>query len=121
MNGLLDGLKALGPGRLAAMGAVAAAMLGLLALLMLRAPADHMALLYADLDPREAGQVVDVLDRQHVPHQLAAGGAQILVPGDEVARLRLLLLPPLLLLLIRQLLPMLLFRKLLTRLPLART
>lgn len=91
MNGLLDGLKALGPGRLAAMAAVAAAMLGLLALLMLRAPADHMALLYADLDPREAGQVVDVLEHQHVPHQLAAGGGQILVPGEEVARMRLLL------------------------------
>ena len=73
------------------MAAVAAAMLGLLALLMLRTPADHMALLYADLDPREAGQVIDVLERQHVPHQLAAGGGQIMVPADQVARLRLLL------------------------------
>lgn len=91
MNGLLDGLKALGPGRLVAMAAVAAAMLGLLALLMLRAPTERMALLYADLDPREAGQVVEVLERQHVPHQLAGSGGQIMVPSDQVARLRLLL------------------------------
>ena len=77
MNGLLDGLKALGPGRLVAMAAVAAAMLGLLTLLMLRAPTERMALLYADLDPREAGQVVEVLERQHVPHQLAGAGGQI--------------------------------------------
>jgi flagellar M-ring protein FliF len=91
MNGLLEGLKALGPGRLAAMGAVAAAMFGLLALLMLHAPSDRMALLYADLDPREAGQVVDLLERQHVQHLLAGGGSQIMVPADQVARLRLLL------------------------------
>jgi len=91
VNGLLDGLKALGAGRLAAMGAVGTAMLGLLALLMLHAPTERMALLYADLDAREAGQVVDVLDHQHVAHQLAAGGTQIMVPGDQVARLRLLL------------------------------
>ncbi len=91
MNGLLEGLKALGPGRLAAMGAVAAAMLGLLALLMLHTPSDHMALLYADLDPREAGQVVELLERQHVPHQLAGGGSQIMVAADQVPRLRLML------------------------------
>ncbi len=91
MNGLLEGLRALGAGRLVAMGAVAAGMLGLLALLMLRSPTDHMALLYADLDAREAGQVVDLLERQHVPHQLAGGGGQIMVPADQVPRLRLLL------------------------------
>jgi flagellar M-ring protein FliF len=91
VNGLLEGLKALGPGRLAAMGSVAAAMFALLALLVLRTPTDHMALLYADLDPRDAGQVVDVLERQHVPHQVSAGGGQIMVPADQVARLRLLL------------------------------
>ena len=91
MNGLLEGLKALGPGRLTAMAAVAAAMLGLLALLMLHSPADQMALLYADLDPREAGQMVELLERQHVPHQLAGGGSQIMVPADQVARLRLML------------------------------
>jgi len=91
VNGLLEGLKALGAARLAAMAAVAAAMMGLLALLMLHAPADRMSLLYADLDPREAGQVVELLERQHVPHQLAAGGGQIMVPAEQVARLRLLL------------------------------
>lgn len=91
MNGLLEGLRALGAGRLVAMGAVAIGMLGLLAMLMLRSPNDRMSLLYADLDPREAGQVVDLLERQHVPHQLAGGGGQIMVPADQVARLRLLL------------------------------
>lgn len=91
VNGFLEGLKALGPGRLTAMGAVAIAMLGLLALLMLHGPTEQMALLYADLDSREAGQIVDILERQHIPHQLSAGGAQVLVPADQVSRVRLLL------------------------------
>ncbi|CAH2600385.1 Flagellar M-ring protein [Rhodovastum atsumiense] len=91
MKALLDGLKALGTARLAAMAAVGAGMLGLLALLMLRGPTERMALLYAELDPREAGQMAELLDRQRVPHQLGAGGAQILVPADQVARARLLL------------------------------
>ncbi len=73
------------------MGAVAIAMLGLLALLMLHGPTAQMALLYADLDSREAGQIVDILERQHIPHQLSAGGAQVLVPADQVSRVRLLL------------------------------
>lgn len=91
MNGFLDGLKALGPGRLTAMGAVAIAMLGLLAMLMLHGPTERMALLYSDLDPREAGQIVDMLDHQHIPHQLGAGGAEVLVPSDQVPEVRLLL------------------------------
>lgn len=91
MNSFLEGLKALGPGRLTAMGAVAIAMLGLLAMLMLHGPTEKMALLYSDLDTREAAQIVDTLDRQHIPHQLGAGGTEILVPGDRVPETRLLL------------------------------
>lgn len=91
MTALLEGLKVLGAARLAAMAAVAAGMLGLLGMLMLRTPAEHMALLYADLDPREAGQVTETLERQHVAHQIGSGGTEILVPADQVTRLRLLL------------------------------
>ncbi|HUA89539.1 MAG TPA: flagellar basal-body MS-ring/collar protein FliF [Steroidobacteraceae bacterium] len=91
MNGILEGLKALGPGRLIAMAAVAVGMLGLLAVLSLRGGGDHMALLYADLDARDAGQIDDLLTRQHITHQLGVNGAEILVPADQVARTRVLL------------------------------
>ncbi len=92
MNSILDGLKALGPGRLAALGLVSVAMLGLLGVLMLRgAGTDRMALLYADLDLREAGQIAEHLDAAHIPHQSAGSGAQIMVPADQVTRARLLL------------------------------
>ncbi len=91
MNGVLEGLKALGPARIVAMAAVALGMLGLLAVLSLRGGGERMALLYADLDSREAGQIVDTLEHQHIAHQLGADGSEILVPADQVARARLLL------------------------------
>ncbi len=92
MKSILDGLKALGPGRLAALAIVSMAMLGLLSVLMLRGGgSDRMALLYADLDLREAAQIAEHLDAAHIPHQSAGGGAQIMVPADQVTRARLLL------------------------------
>ena len=54
MKALVDGLRALGPARLAAMGAVALGMLGMLALMVLRGGTEPMALLYGDLDLRDA-------------------------------------------------------------------
>jgi flagellar M-ring protein FliF len=50
-----------------------------------------MALLYSDLDLREAAQINDVLDRQKIAHQIGPGGNQILVSSDQVAQARLLL------------------------------
>jgi flagellar M-ring protein FliF len=89
---LLDGLKALGPARLAALGVVALAMLCLLAVLSLRSGvSDQMALLYGDLDLHDSAQVVDHLNRQHIPYRLAAQGGQILVPANQVADARLAL------------------------------
>ena len=84
MTALLEGLKALGPARLAAMGAVALGLLALLAVMVLRAgSSDQMALLYGDLDPRDAGQIVEQLNRRHIPYRLGGGGGQILVPAPD--------------------------------------
>ena len=71
MAALLEGFKALGVGRLIAMAAVAGAMLLILAFLAMRGGSnDHMALLYADMDPRESAQVVDQLDKAHITHEV---------------------------------------------------
>ena len=92
MKAVLEGLKALGPARLAAMGAVGLGLMALLAVMMLRAGSgDQMALLYGDLDPRDAGQIVEQLNRRHVPYRLGGGGGQILVPADQVPETRMLL------------------------------
>jgi flagellar M-ring protein FliF len=91
MKALVDGLRALGPARLAAMGAVALGMLGMLALMVLRGGTEPMALLYGDLDLRDASQVVDQLTRQHIPYRIAGNGSQIMVAADQVPEARIAL------------------------------
>jgi flagellar M-ring protein FliF len=91
MSGLLEGLKALGPARLAAMGAVGAGVLALLLVLALRGGTTRMGLLYGDLDLREAAQIAEVLDKQHIPHQSSPSGTEILVPVEQIPNARMLL------------------------------
>ena len=74
MKAALDGLKALGPARLAAMAAVALGMLGLFAFLLLRSGTEQMALLYGELDLRDAAQVTEQLGRQHIPYRIGGQG-----------------------------------------------
>ncbi len=91
MKALLESLRSLGALKLGAMAAVTLISFGLLAFVAMRGGDGPMALLYADLELREAGQVVDQLERARIPHQLDAGGTRILVPADQVSRARLLL------------------------------
>jgi len=92
MKPILDGFRALGPARLMALGMVGAGMLVMLTLLALRGgtPAQQ-ALLYGDLDMREAGQMADALDHAHIPHQELGNGDRIMVSAADVARARMLL------------------------------
>jgi flagellar M-ring protein FliF len=92
MKPILEGLQALGAGRLMALGTVGVGMLVMLALLALHGGApSRLALLYADLDMREASQIADALDRAHIAHEEPGQGDRVLVPATEVARARLLL------------------------------
>ncbi|NOG71824.1 flagellar basal-body MS-ring/collar protein FliF [Roseicella sp. DB1501] len=91
MGGVIAGLKALGPKRLLALGGVGVVLLGLLAVLALRASEPEMAPLFGELEPRDAAAVVAALERQKIPYRLAAGGTQVLAPAEQAPRLRLLL------------------------------
>ena len=91
LTAILASLRGFGAARLIAMAAVGATLIGLLGFLALHAPTARMDLLYADLDMREAGQMVDQLEHEHITHELAAGGTTIRVASDAVARARLLL------------------------------
>jgi flagellar M-ring protein FliF len=48
-----------------------------------------MALLYSDLELRDSGQIVQKLEGMGVPYQVRGDGGQILVPSDQVAKLRM--------------------------------
>jgi flagellar M-ring protein FliF len=91
MKPLVDGMKALGPARLAALAAVGLGTLALLAVLSLSRSVGPFALLYAGLDLRDSGQMADQLGRAHIPYHLEAAGTEIMVPADQVPQARVLL------------------------------
>lgn len=85
----MQSIARLGATRLVAVLGVGAAMVAFFVFLTTRIAAPAMSLLYADLDLKDSAQIVQKLDAMSVPYQLKGDGSQILVPGDQVARLRM--------------------------------
>ncbi len=88
MNALIEPLRNLGPMRLAVMGGVAALLLLFFIFLIARMSATDMALLYGDLDLTDSGRIAAELDGMQVPFEVRADGGSIMVPADQVDRLR---------------------------------
>jgi flagellar M-ring protein FliF len=85
----VENLRGLGPGKLAALGAVVAVTLGLMAWLAASMTKPTMTLLYGGLEPSVAGEVIRQLDELRVPHEVQ--GDAILVPSAERDRVRMAL------------------------------
>jgi len=85
----MQSIARLGATRLVAILGVGAAMVAFFVFLTTRIATPAMSLLYADLDLKDSAQIVQKLDAMSVPYQLKGDGSQILVPGDQVARLRM--------------------------------
>jgi flagellar M-ring protein FliF len=82
-------LRAFGLWRVGALAGTALLVLGLLTWFVMRANQPVMGLLYADLEQRDAGQVVAALDRAKVPYTVESNGSRIMVPADQIGRVRL--------------------------------
>jgi len=67
---------------------VAASTIAFFIYLTSRLATPDMALLYADLDPQESGQIVSRLEQMEVSYKLGRDGSQIHVPSDQVGRMR---------------------------------
>ncbi|MBV8791399.1 MAG: flagellar M-ring protein FliF [Pseudolabrys sp.] len=89
MQGFFGFVKSLGAARLAAMGAVTAALIGFFAFLMLQFATPQMVPLFTDLSMDDSSAIIRDLERQAVPYQMKNDGAIIMVPKDRVARLRM--------------------------------
>jgi flagellar M-ring protein FliF len=88
---MLAGASRLTTGQKLALAAAFVATAGALLLLSRSNSAGPMAVLYADLDSATAAEVVDALDAQGVPYELADGGRTIRVPKAELYETRLAL------------------------------
>jgi flagellar M-ring protein FliF len=91
VQGLLDILKRLGPGRLAAMAAVTVALIGFFAFVITQFSRPQMSPLFTGLDIKDSAAIVKELDASGVAFELRGDGSSILVPSDKVARLRMAL------------------------------
>lgn len=91
MKRFLDSLLSLGAPRLLGISGVGLAVLAILGVVAMRAGTQPMVLLYGDLELSDSGQVSAALDKLHVVYEIKGGGSQILVPSDDVDRLRLAL------------------------------
>jgi flagellar M-ring protein FliF len=72
-----------------AMAAVAAALIGFFAFLILRVTAVPMTPLFTDLSFEDSSAIIRDLERQTIPYQIRNDGAIVLVPKDAVTRLRM--------------------------------
>jgi flagellar M-ring protein FliF len=75
--------------RLLGLGGAALVVLAIVGAVALRGNTQPMSLLYGDLELRDSAQVAAALDKLHVAYDVRDNGAQIMVPSDQVDRLRL--------------------------------
>jgi len=89
LNAFLQALQGVGVARVLMLLMVTASVIGLLGYFGTRLTQPPMTILYGDLDPKDAGQIVSRLETMAVPYELRAGGTQIFVPSDKALRLRM--------------------------------
>ncbi len=89
LQGLADLLKSFGPGRIAAMIAVATMLVGFFGFVILRVTSPQMTTLFTDLSYEDSSAIIKDLDRQAIPYEIRNDGAIIMVPKDKVTKLRL--------------------------------
>lgn len=89
MGSLLQILRNLGPSKILAVGIVMLGIMGFFAYLIGNASTPSFSLLYAQVEPNEAGRILEKLDAMGIPNQARGDGTQIYVPSDRVARIRM--------------------------------
>jgi flagellar M-ring protein FliF len=91
VNGLAQTLRNLGLVRLGALILVAALSVGFFGFITQRIATPGYGLLYGGLEAKDSGELVQKLEALNIPYELKSDGAAIMVPIDQVARLRMLL------------------------------
>ena len=91
MNAMVESLRELSPVKLAALVGTAVLLIGFFVFLSTNLSSPMMAPLYTNLSPEEGGKIVEELEKQNIPYQLGGNGTQVMVPTDQVLRLRMTL------------------------------
>jgi flagellar M-ring protein FliF len=89
VQGFFAFVRSLGSARLAAMAAVALMLAGFFSFLIVRVTTPQMVPLFTDLSIDDSASIIKDLERQGVTYSLKEDGAIVMVPKDQVARLRM--------------------------------
>ncbi|HKR90353.1 MAG TPA: flagellar basal-body MS-ring/collar protein FliF [Phenylobacterium sp.] len=90
MSKVLAALQKFGIGRLVALLGIAAGVAAALVAVTMNL-GEPKALLYANLDLKEAGSITQALDQAGIKYEVKGDGSTIMVPRDQVASTRLML------------------------------
>lgn len=88
---VIASLQALGPIRLAFMAIVSLIMIGFFIFLSVRMGSSGMTPLFTGLSMEDSAEVISELDQRNIQYEIRGNGAQILVPADDVLKLRMAL------------------------------
>ncbi|AMN44295.1 flagellar basal-body MS-ring/collar protein FliF [Rhodoplanes sp. Z2-YC6860] len=89
MQAFITFFRTLGITRIIALGGVGLALMGFFAFLIMRAAAPQMVPLFTDLSVEDSSAIIKDLERQGIPYDLKSDGAIVLVPREQVPRLRM--------------------------------
>lgn len=89
MNAMVQSLKEFNQVKLASMVGAAVVMVAFFAYISLRVAAPTLAPLYNSVPVEDGGKIVSELELQNIPYELRRNGTQIMVPSDQVDKLRL--------------------------------
>lgn len=89
MSTMTDSFREMGQVKLAALGLTAVLLIGFFVFLSLRISSPVMSPLYTGLSMEDSSKIVEELEKKNIPYELGVNGTQVLVPSDQVMRLRL--------------------------------
>ena len=89
MNNLLQSLKSLSPGRLAAIAAIIIFLISFFIYIAVRMNSGTYSVLYTDLELEDAKKIVAELETANVEYKLTKNGTEILVPEEFVNKMRI--------------------------------
>ena len=89
MNNFIQSIKNLSPGRLASLAAVVLFLISFFVYLATQMNSTEYSVLYTDLELEGAKQIVTRLESANVKYRLENNGTEILVPSDQVNKMRI--------------------------------
>ncbi len=89
MNAIVQNFREMNQMKIAALIGAAFVLIGFFTFLALRISAPVMTPLFSNVPMADGGRIVQELEAKGIPYELRANGSQIMVPTDQVNRLRL--------------------------------